>query len=299
MALHNNNQQRPGFRGGCYCCGDPNHSFRQYDVWNNYLKQSGQSHLIQRQPQPRQQPYRQFNRPPPQQPVRQLTQAPQEGFLEMLQALQHLPQPAVNYLLPPSPLHASEVQILQPPHRQQARPGYHQIPPMRQRDPNRAMDIRVKQMEGMNVQKLNKHQATIEVFGADAKWYEQKGCLDSGATMTVGSVQLHEQFCTQVELMRKRRDVVLPDGTRVRILKQARSWLRAKHKDGRVNVFPNIKIALVDSPQWEWLLVGWEDLYQVNATPEQALYSNSIPATAPMATKPAIIQHMNQNIDNK
>ena len=99
--------------------------------------------------------------------------------------------------------------------------------------------------------------------------------------------------------MRKQRDVILPDGTRVRVLKQARIWLRAKHNDGRVNIFPNIKIALVDSTQWEWLLVGWEDLYQVNATPEQALYSNSVSATAPMATKPAIIQHINQNMDNK
>ena len=99
--------------------------------------------------------------------------------------------------------------------------------------------------------------------------------------------------------MRKLRDVVLPDGTRVKVLKQARIWLRAKHKDDRVNVFPNIKIALVDSPQWEWLLVGWDDLYNVNATPEQALYSNSVPSTTPLDTKPAILQHINQNLGNK
>ena len=39
MALRNNNQQRQGFRGGCYCCGDPNHSFHQCDVLNNCLEQ--------------------------------------------------------------------------------------------------------------------------------------------------------------------------------------------------------------------------------------------------------------------
>ena len=296
LALRNNQQPRQGFqrRGGCYCCGDPNHSFRQCDIWNNYLKQSGQSHLIQQQ-LPRQQPFRQF--PRQQQPVRNFTQ--DQGLLDVLQALQSS-QSSVTNLPPASPLQANEVQILQPPRRQQLPQGYQQIPPMRpQRDPNRAMDIRVKQMEGMNVQQLNKHQATIEVLGSDGKWHEQKGCLDSGATMTVGSVQLHEQFCTQVEFMRKLRDVVLPDGTRVKVLKQARIWLRARHKDGRVNVFPSTKIALVDSPNWEWLLIGWDDLYQVNATPEQALYSSSVPATSSTSTQPAVIQHINQNIENK
>ena len=294
MAFRNNqNQPQQGIqrRGGCFCCGDPNHSFRQCEVWKTYLRQSGQSHLIQQ----RQQPYRQFNQNRGQPQARQLTQSVPQDLLEVLQAL----QPSSQQLPPHSPMHASEVQILRPPQRQQFQPSYQRIPPFRsQRDPNRALDIRVKQMEGMNVQQLNQQQATIEVFGPDGKWHQQKGCLDSGATMTVGSVQLHEQFCTEVQLMRKLRDVVLPDGTRVKVLKQARIYLRAKHKDGRVNVFPSIKIALVDSPQWEWLLVGWDDLFQVNATPEQALYSHSVPA-ADMVTKPAIIQHINQNTGNK
>ena len=298
MAFRNQptQQRRPGNqRGACFCCGSYEHGFRQCDVWNNYLVQSGQSHLIQRQPPQRPQQNRSFNRqqrsfPPPPQNVA-------HGVLDILNALQQQSPQQQTLHPPPTPLQASEVQILQPPQRQQYRPrqGYQQIPPFRQRDPNRAMDIRVK----LNMQELHKQQATIEVFGSDGQWHPQKGCLDSGATMTVGSVQLHEKFCTQVEDMRKLRDVVLPDGTRVKVQKQARIWLRAKHKDGRVNVFPNIKIALVDSPQWEWLLVGWDDLYNVNATPEQALYSNSVLATAPMDTKPAIIQHINQNLGNK
>ena len=302
MALRNN-RQGPG---PCFCCGSTNHTFRQCDVWKTYLRQTGQSHLIQNQ---QQRPYRQFNF---NRQAQRQANIPQ-NFMEVLQALQPSPQPVVqsppqpSAQFPPfSPVSSTDVQILQAPQRQQYQQQqqqpqfnqrrYQQIPPMRSpRDPNRAMDIRVK----LNMQQLSKRQATIEVFGSDWQWHPQKGCLDSGATMTVGSVQLHEKFCTQVEVMRKLRDVVLPDGTRVKVLKQARIWLRAKHPDGRVNVFSNIKIALVDSPQWEWLLIGWTDLYHANATPEQALYSNSVPSTAPMDTKPAILQHINQNLGSK
>ena len=145
------------------------------------------------------------------------------------------------------------------------------------RDPNRASDIIIRKMEGING-KLNVEQATIQVYGTDQNWHTVKGCLDSGATVSVGSVHLHEKFCGEVEHMRKMRDVVLPNKVRIRVVKQGKIYVRARHADGRLNNFPLIKIALVDSPEWDWLLIGWNELYQNNATPEQALYANS---TAP------------------
>ena len=138
------------------------------------------------------------------------------------------------------------------------------------RDPNRALDIIVQKMEGLNAE-----QATIEVFAPDMKWHAVKGCLDSGATVTVGSAQLHEQFCGDIEFMRKRRDVVLPNGFRIPVIKQAKIYARAKHRDNRVNQFPRMKIALIDSAQWNWLLIGWDELYRANATPEQALHASA------------------------
>ena len=121
-------------------------------------------------------------------------------------------------------------------------------------------------MEGLNAE-----QATIEVFAPDMKWHVVKGCLDSGATVGEGSAQLYEQFCGDIEYMSKRRDVVLPNGFRIPVIKQAKIYARAKHRDNHVNQFPRMKIALIDSAQWSWLLVGWAELYRANATPEPAL----------------------------
>ena len=93
------------------------------------------------------------------------------------------------------------------------------------------------------------------------------------ATVTVGTVQLQERFCLDSKFMHKRRDVVLPHGVRIPVTKEAKIWVRVRHADdGRVNMCPKLKIALVDSPDWEWLLIGWGDLYCANETPEQALY---------------------------
>ena len=152
------------------------------------------------------------------------------------------------------------------------------------RDPNRAMDITDRKMEGINGT-LNAEQATIQVYGTDQIWHTVKGCLDSGATVTVGSVQLHEKFCGEVEHMRKLRDVVLPNNVRIRVVKQGKMYVRARHADGRLNHFPLMKVALLDSPDWNWLLIGWNELFQNKATPEQALYANStVPALPTNAT---------------
>ena len=132
-------------------------------------------------------------------------------------------------------------------------------------------------MEGINGN-LNVEQATIQVYGTDQNWHTIKGCLDSGATVSVGSLQLHEKFCGKIENMRKLHDAVLPNKVRIRVVKQGKNYLCARHADGRLNHFPLIKIALLDSPEWEWLLIEWNELYQNKATPEQALYANS---TAP------------------
>ena len=89
-------------------------------------------------------------------------------------------------------------------------------------------------------------------------------------------------MCGEVEHMRKSRDVVLPNNVRIRVVKQGKMYVRARHADGRFNHFPLMRVALLDSPDWNWLLVGWNELFQNNATPEQALYANS---TAPALPK--------------
>ena len=116
------------------------------------------------------------------------------------------------------------------------------------RDPNRAIDIKVSQFEGVNGPRLNVEQAKIEILNADCTWTPVKGCLDSGAKVTVGSVQLQERFCLDSKFMRKRRDVVLPHGVRIAVTKQAKIWIRVRHTVGRVNKFPKLKILVVDSP---------------------------------------------------
>ena len=120
-------------------------------------------------------------------------------------------------------------------------------------------------MEGINGT-LNAEQATIQVYGTDQTWHTVKSCFDSDATLPVGSVQLHEKFCGEAEHMCKLRDVVLTNKVRIRVIKQGKMYVRARHADG------------LDLPDWNWLLFGRNEFVQNNATPEQALYANS---TAP------------------
>ena len=100
----------------------------------------------------------------------------------------------------------------------------------RRRDPNRPMDVVVLKMKGI-MGTLNAEQATIQVCGTNQTWHTVKGCLNSGATVTVTSVQLHEQFCSEVEHMHKLRDVILPNNARVRVAKQAKMYVRTRHVD--------------------------------------------------------------------
>ena len=149
------------------------------------------------------------------------------------------------------------------------------------RPPDRAMDIEVKTFDGMNGQ-LNVEQAQVEALGMDQVWYSVMGCLDSGATVTVGSIQEHGKYCFLTNPMRKKRDVSLPNGSRVPVTHQGLINVRVKHSDGRLNYFQRIKIALVDDASWKWLLIGWGELAQAQATPEHALYSASLPPGHPM-----------------
>ena len=240
--------RQPPSRRRCWGCGDTSHGINQCPIFQQFLQQQGRpSPFTSRQQNSR--PTVNANPPLPTSHLRPATSP---------MVPHHLPNPA-NF----GPALAAQQSLRQP-----------------ARDPNRAIDIKVSKFEGVNGQRLNVEQATIEIFTVEATWVPVKGCLDSGATVTVGSVQLHERYCFDSEFMRKRRDVVLPHGTRIPVTKQAKIWVRARHADGRVNLFPKLKIALVDSPEWEWLLIGWGDLYSANATPEQALYSNSLPASS-------------------
>ena len=81
--------------------------------------------------------------------------------------------------------------------------------------------------------------------------------------------------------MRKLRHVVLPNQSRIPVTHIANINLRVTHKDGRVNDLEKVRISLVSEPTWEWLLIGRSELEPRNALPEQALYAQSMPPTAP------------------
>eukprot|EP00924_Labyrinthula_sp_SR-Ha-C_P001176 snap_masked-scaffold_7-processed-gene-15.17-mRNA-1 protein AED:1.00 eAED:1.00 QI:0/-1/0/0/-1/1/1/0/106 len=103
-------------------------------------------------------------------------------------------------------------------------------------------------------------------------WQLVKGCLDSGATATVGGFQQHSQLWHTVYPMREKRYVVLPNEQKIRVTHMDLIGLKVKHSDRKKNELPRLKIELVDSPQWQWVLIGFEDLYSLKATPDQALY---------------------------
>ena len=93
--------------------------------------------------------------------------------------------------------------------------------------------------------------------------------------MTVGSTSQHAQYCIQTELLRNPRNVVLPDGSKIAVEQLGTIKLRARFADGKVTVFPNMRIALVSDPTWTWLLIGWNELAKLNVTPDQVLHASS------------------------
>ena len=50
---------------------------------------------------------------------------------------------------------------------------------------------------------------------------------------------------------------------------------RVLHPDGKANDTHRMRIWLVNLESWKWFLVGWNDLYELGATPEQALYATA------------------------
>eukprot|EP00924_Labyrinthula_sp_SR-Ha-C_P007072 snap_masked-scaffold_8-processed-gene-8.51-mRNA-1 protein AED:1.00 eAED:1.00 QI:0/-1/0/0/-1/1/1/0/410 len=161
-------------------------------------------------------------------------------------------------------------------HLQQAPQGDMQRYQQNQRDPNRARDVVVRRFEGINGQVLNQEKAQIFIFVPMGSWQPVKGCLDSGATATVGGFQQHSHLCHTVYPMRKERYVVLPNEQKIRVTHTGLIPLKVKYNDGKENELPRLKIALVDSPEWQWVLIRFEDLYTLKATPDQALYASAV-----------------------
>ena len=80
-----------------------------------------------------------------------------------------------------------------------------EIPVRAMQDLNWAAEIIAKKIDDLKVE-----QATIKVFGPDLKWRAVKESWDSCATVTTGSVQAHDGFCDDNEMIRKHWGVVLP-----------------------------------------------------------------------------------------
>lgn len=145
------------------------------------------------------------------------------------------------------------------------------------------LDIVIRKFEAIHGQTLNSEKAIIEALLYDNQWHNLKGCLDSGASMTVGSVAAHAKFCISTEMLRNPRNVVLPDNREIPVDQLGMIKLRARFSDGKVKVFPNMRITLVGDPTWNWLLIGWNEPARMNATPDQVLHAT---ATQPTQNTP-------------
>ncbi len=132
--------------------------------------------------------------------------------------------------------------------------------------------VKVAKMDGMNGHHANR----VDMFAWNGQWKPVNGCLDSGATMTVGSFDKHAGLCLSTERLRKPRTVQLPNETQVPITHYGKIRLRVDHTNGKSNYLEDTRIALVGEKNWPLLLVGHDILTKHKATPEQVLFSMAV-----------------------
>ena len=144
--------------------------------------------------------------------------------------------------------------------------------PRRNSDGN--SNIQVRFFEGINGT-LNQQKARLQMMTQRGEWQDVKGSLDSGASATVAGWQKHGHMIVDVEDPRYDRYVELPDKTTKKIIKVGRMQIRAILQNGSVKTFQPLRVFLVDDVNWDWVLVGWNDLARHSATPEQALLAQA------------------------
>ena len=131
--------------------------------------------------------------------------------------------------------------------------------------PQPYQEIRIRQTDSAPVR-------FVEMRNDSNKWTKTPGILDSGSGRTVGSLQLHKRFCGAVQPLRKNMKVVLGDNVsshEVSAIGTAVSRVKVDDMDpvhlGEVRIF------LIDNPDWKNLYIGREVLAKLEALPEQVL----------------------------
>eukprot|EP00924_Labyrinthula_sp_SR-Ha-C_P010697 augustus_masked-scaffold_49-processed-gene-1.7-mRNA-1 protein AED:1.00 eAED:1.00 QI:0/0/0/0/1/1/4/0/618 len=153
-------------------------------------------------------------------------------------------------------------------HLQQSSQGAMQRYQSPQRNPNRAQNVIARRFEGINGQVLNQEKAQIFIVVPMGSWQSVKGCLDSGATATVGGFQQNSQLCHTVYPMRKERYVVLPNNQKLRVTHTGLIRLKVKYSNGKENEWPRMKIAL-EPDEYEAEKVGYGENCERNDADEE------------------------------
>lgn len=111
----------------------------------------------------------------------------------------------------------------------------------------------------------------IELFDATAQDYVKvKGCLDSGSSRTVGSIDLHGKICGNLLEPRYVVQVQLPDGKKYNVEKVGYLTIRFKTSSG-MYMMGRTLVYLVNVPNWAGLLIGKTDLKRLGLDPNQLL----------------------------
>ena len=111
--------------------------------------------------------------------------------------------------------------------------------------------------------------ATISAQMLDGRWVEIPGKVDSGADTTIGSLSRHSKYCLRTwKPVGSAWTVKSATGNRCPVMKKGLMKLRIDDIELQL-----AEVMLVDSPDWENLLIG-EDLLQDHGLSVQALGVN-------------------------
>eukprot|EP00924_Labyrinthula_sp_SR-Ha-C_P007010 snap_masked-scaffold_8-processed-gene-6.46-mRNA-1 protein AED:1.00 eAED:1.00 QI:0/-1/0/0/-1/1/1/0/809 len=101
-------------------------------------------------------------------------------------------------------------------------------------------------------------------------WEQVPGCLDSGATFTIGSLELHGHLCSGVVKIKPMEFFLADTDTVTEADHQGIIEIRVHVDDGPPVYFGDVTIYLV-STQWKDLLIGRLELDAFQSLPEQVL----------------------------
>ncbi len=115
--------------------------------------------------------------------------------------------------------------------------------------------------------------ARLWVEQKDHTWIAVEGALDSGAQRTIAPRHSFEAYCYDVRPLSPPRVMKAAGGKEYKILKRGHLNIRLGLAGGQRLTLFNVHcfLAEVEPRMWNRLLLGYDVLFKLKATPEQAL----------------------------